>query len=264
MKLSLAIRAVFSLLAFFAAAPCSAVVTTLNLDFGNAAAYVGASGVLSSPGGTQWNKVPITSFPPGSGIGTQFHFPELLNEFGQPFSFAPNPFYETLPNASSGLQNAYEMTSTGLGPLKDGVHATGGDFYGIGVRELSTFTPIDVVVYFLRDDSIVGPQINSVGIMNSGGLNSVSTSDSPTGFFPGVEGQDYLRFTNITATPTTIGIPQLHGVNIAIPFSGVANIAAIQIRGDFVSTPEPGSLTMTLLAFTGLFGMSRKVGIVAC
>ncbi len=60
-------------------------IRTLNFDFGNAGAYVGDDGVLSAPGGTHWNEVTVTSFPPASGISIQFGVPPLRDEFGQPF-----------------------------------------------------------------------------------------------------------------------------------------------------------------------------------
>jgi hypothetical protein len=239
-----------------------AAVQTMNLDFGNAGAYVGAAGVLSSPGGTHWNEVTITSF---SGGNVLINVPTLLDEFGQPFNLGPNPVYPGLPGIGWNLHNAVGTTSPGQGPLNDGIRIPGqGSFFDLSIRELSPDTPIDLVVYFNIPDP-EQPEINAIVVRDPFSFPApVSTVLPPTGFFPGTEGRSYLRFTDLTAYSTTIGVPELPGVIISVPFGSVANIAAIQIRGDFVSiSPEPGSITMMLLAagsFCALRRSSRQMG----
>lgn len=237
------------------AAGARADVRTLNLDFGNAGAYVGGGGVLSSPGGAHWNEITVTSFPPSSGIGIQFHVPILLDEFGQSFNLPDLfPGY-SFPDLSHNFQQGYETTSLGLGPLNDGVHLEA-SLLGFLIRELSTTTPIDLVVYFNNPNPLQPEQstihVNPFG----GGAFPASTTGPPTGLFPGLEGRDYLRFTGLTAYPTTIGEPPLPGINIAV-VPGVANIAAIQIRGEFVRTPEPGVMAMVAVAAISVCALRR-------
>ncbi len=238
-------------------------IRTLNLDFGNAGAYVGAGGVLSSPGGTHWNAVTITSFPPGSGIGIVFNVPTLLDEFGQSFNL-PNSFGGIpLPDVSHNFNEGQETVAAAAGPLNDGVRLEP-SVVGFLIRELSPQTPIDLVIYFNNPDP-AQPEQSTVRVNPfTGGPFPPSTTGVPTGAFPGVEGSDYLRFSNLVAGDTTIGTPPLLGLNIAVPFD-VANIAAIQVRGEFVRTPEPGSLPLARLALSGVcYARRRRHDLVLC
>jgi hypothetical protein len=202
-------------------------VRTLNLDFGNAGAYVGDDGVLSASGGTHWNEIRITTAPPNSGGVNQFDIPTLLDEFGQ--SFGPGLAYSSqhhfvLPEIVSGSFNA-DATTTSI--------------------------PFDLVIYLNRPTN--STQFDTINI-NPYDIAGEQKTNAPfganlSGQFPGNEGLDYFRFSNITPVPTTLGEPELPGVMINVPFGAHANIAAIQIRGAFVfPVPEPVSAAMLPLA----------------
>jgi hypothetical protein len=244
----------------------STEIRTLNFDFGNAGAYVGDDGVLSSPGGTHWNEVRITSFPPASGIGTQFHTPTLRDEFGHRFglgviTLGDQPYI--LPALHSFSYTGHETVAAGSGPLNDGVSLEVGD--SLIIRELTSAVPIDLVIYFNHPDPS-SPLVNSISVntLGGGGFTKSTLPLGPFGgFFPGFEGFNYLRFSNLSPIPTTLGEPELPGIIIQAPQGGMANIAAIQIRGEFIfATPEPGSLTMTISAgcFAGFFRRRKAPG----
>ena len=208
-------------------------VRTLNYDFGNGATHIGGGGILSSPGGTFWNSASTGA--------------ELLDEFGQSFGLT-GPFGETYPDLfffdSFG---STPITTSAAGPLDDGVQFTGGSL--IFIRELSRFSPVDVAVYFTRPlGSLEATSTISVGSFDF----DIQTATNPTGLFPGLAGQDFLLLEVVSLEPTTLGFPMLPGVVIGVPELSVANIAAIQVRGVFTLTPEPGTLLLAGLA--GLAG----------
>ncbi|TWT86328.1 hypothetical protein Mal64_38690 [Pseudobythopirellula maris] len=227
-------------------------VRTLNLDFGNGGAYAGDDGVLSSSGGSYWNEVTVQSFAPGSGVSIQFNVPTLLDEFGQPFGDNVHPCQcINAPNLTSGFHGGVENVAAAFGPLSDGVTLEPNpNFFGFSIRELKTTSPVDLVVYFNRP----GPSSSGGGtivinpFLGSGVV--ASTALPLTGVFPGVNGGDYLRFDDVEITATTLGFQSLPGVIIGVPVNEVANIAAIQIRGEFVYMPEPAAAT--LLAACGV------------
>jgi hypothetical protein len=229
-------------------------VRTLNLDFGNAGAYVGDDGVLSASGGTHWNEIRITTAPPNSGGVNQFDIPTLLDEFGQ--SFGPGLAYSSqhhfvLPEIVSGSFNADATTTSANGPLNDGVSLRPNGSLFFSIRVLDQSIPFDLVIYLNRPTN--STQFDTINI-NPYDIAGEQKTNAPfganlSGQFPGNEGLDYFRFSNITPVPTTLGEPELPGVMINVPFGAHANIAAIQIRGAFVfPVPEPVSAAMLPLA----------------
>jgi hypothetical protein len=226
-----------------------AAVRTLNIDFGNAGAYQGDDGILSSPGGTHWNEVTITSFPPGSGISTQFHVPALRDEFGQPLP-------ARLANGS--FSDAHQVTAPASAPLNDGVHITSSNFFGIAISDLTSAAPIDLAIYFNDPDpnpNVPKPStfISVNSIFGGGFTDAVFLASN---VFPGQERRDHLRFSNLSPIATTLGDPPHPGITINVSMDSVANIAALQIRGEFV--PEPSALLIGLVACSCASLLRRK------
>jgi hypothetical protein len=222
-----------------------AALHTVNIDFGNGGAYVGSGGVLSSLGGNYWNEVVIGSTGPG-----QFYFPYdpsyagLRDEFGA--LIRPYAGVDVIYTSGAGSPT----TSIGTGPLNDGMQLVG-PFMGLRIAELSPLVPVELVVYF---NNPIGelPTTNAIEVnthFNPGLGQAASTLLAPTGVFAGFEGRDYLRFTGIQAMQTTLGYPPIPGVIIGVPGGSVANIAAIQIRGDFI--PEPSAIVVALVLAGG-------------
>ena len=245
------LAAMLTLAAVFLAGPAmhAAVVRTLNIDFGNAGGYAGDDGILSSPGGTHWNEVTITSFPPGSGISTQFHVPALRDEFGQ-------PLLAMMVNV--GSSDDHEVTAPAPAPLNDGVQLTSSNFEFFAIRDLSSAAPIDLTIYFNNPDPnvLTPPTFISVNSIFGGG-GFMDGALAPANVFPGTERRDYLRFSNLSPIATTLGDPPHPGVTFNVSAGSVANIAAIQVRGVFV--PEPCSWAM-LLAASACMGLLRRGG----
>lgn len=249
----LSIRAVSAIAAFIAfagaAAPSSqGAVRTLNLDFANSGhLYAGDDGVLSSPGGTFWNPVGIIDEP---NIGLRFVFTELLDEFGVAFNDILSPPYGQYPEVYSWGNAGDLTTSTAPGPLRDGFHLEPTEALGVLIRPLSTTAPIDLVVYFHSPDG-ASLTTNAIAVNEtySSGQTAITTLPPQNFVFPGAENIDYVKFENLTASPTTLGTPQLPGLNITVPAGRAANIAAIQIRGEFI-VPEPASIVMMFVALT--------------
>ncbi len=246
-------------LAWLAAPSCFAEVRTINLDFGNGGAYVGDDGVFSSPGGDFWNEVTVTPTIAERGVLGQANAGALLDEFGQPFNLGSG--FLALPEVFSFAVAIDPITGSGAGPLSDGLTLLEG---ALILRELSVGTPVDVVVYFadpLNDD-------RPSRVTAAGGFGfdpdpgGVVESTGGTGLFPGqgplpngggptFTAIDHVVFTGLMPEGTTLGYPMLPGVAVATPIGGaigIAHIAAIQIRGEFVFTPEPTAGTLLLIA----------------
>lgn len=253
------VRGFFLLGAFSVGMTCAgglAEVRTINLDFGNGGAYVGDDGVLSSPGGTFWNEVTVTPSIPERGVVGQASAGALLDEFGQPFDLGSG--FLSLPEVFSFAFEITPIIGQGEGPLSDGLTLVEG---ALIIRELSASSSVDVVVYFadpLGDDR--ASRVVASGGFGFGPVGGAVMSTEGTGLFPG-QGPDagspasteidHAVFTGLVPEPTTIGFPLLPGVAVATPIGGaigVAHIAAIQIRGEFVFTPEPTAGTLLLIA----------------
>jgi hypothetical protein len=220
---------------FFFAAHESLVAAprTMNIDLGNSGPFAG-QGALSSPGGTHWNEATIQSFPPNSGISMQLTVPPLRDEFGQLVPHAE--FFSTF---HLGQQN----TAPAATPLNDGVHLEPG--LGLFLRSFVVGAPVDLVVYF---NNPVSPQGDASTIDVGGfiGTQVTGTALNPTGAFPGIQGRDYLRFNGLMPGPTTLDDQDTRpGFIIRVPDDSTADIAAIQIRGEFV--PEPAAWTLTIV-----------------
>jgi hypothetical protein len=228
--------AMIAIVATLAAAAHAAPVRTLNIDFGNAGAYSGDDGILSSPGGTFWNEVTI-------GAGT-FNIPGLRDEFGAslPVDLLAQDFSATAISVPSAM-----------GPLNDGVLVSNhGGYPTFAIRVLSSATPIEVVIYFNAPASnmvLVNPLLGQTGT----GILGFAIGSGP---FPGVRLGTYARFQNLSPVGTTLGFDLLPGILIDVPRQGLvggtfiennaAGIAAIQIRGEFV--PEPIGAPLLLAA----------------
>ncbi|MEQ8211982.1 MAG: hypothetical protein RH917_19445 [Lacipirellulaceae bacterium] len=213
-------------------------IRTLNLDFGGAGAYVGSGGVLSSPTGTHWNVIDSNSINSNS--------LELLDEFGQSFNITPaQGVFTPLPNVTAfGSAGISETTQPGIGPLNDSLRFEDGMM--LAIRELDMSVPFDVAVYLTEASTL---ELNFSSVFQS--------NTSPVGFFPGVEGRDYLLFEDLIAFPMTIGIPLLPGV--IIQSDQTVEIAAIQVRGVFVSTPEPAALLTGCFAAVSCLAARRRI-----
>jgi hypothetical protein len=236
MKTSINLPAALAAVAtfFFGACESLAAPRTMNIDLGNAGPFAG-EGVLSSPGGTHWNELTIQSFPPNSGISMQVMVPPLRDEFGQLIPHAE--FFST-------FHLGQENTAPAAPPLNDGVHLESG--VGFWLRSFVPGTLIDLVVYF---NNPVSPQgdASTINVGSFVGFGITETASNPTGAFPGIQGRDYLRFNGLPPQPTTLDDQDTRpGVILRVPVDSSADIAAIQIRGEFV--PEPASWALTITA----------------
>lgn len=263
MRASVVWKLAILLVVFSSGSISRAEIRTINLDFGNGGVYAGDDGVLSSPGGTFWNEVTVSGSSSGQpGFVEAFH---LRDEFGQAFDLPVG-----LPGVNAFMTDVDPTIGSGSGPLADGVTLSNA-FGGLVIRELSSESPIEVVVYF-ADPSPGDARRSVVGVQEYIGSESFQTelvtSTGGSGAFPGTgpipslppgvfTAIDYVRFDQLTPSPTTIGIPLLPGLFIGPPEGEVAHIAAIQIRGEFVFTPEPTSAVLVLIA-CGL-ATSRRV-----
>lgn len=230
-------------------------IRTLNLDFGNGEQYVGDDGILSSPGGTFWNKISVN--------GNAFDFDNftLRDEFGNRFPFRDGD--DNYPEVTGvGVAAWVAPDSSYQGPMSDGIviEKPSNEPSELLIRQFSKDTPIEVVVYF-SDSSTVDV---------AGGFRRIPrdpTNDFGSLNFPGVPGQGYAYFQGIDAETTTLGFPELPGIHIVVPegstsgplFRGFdsATITAMQVRGVFNQIPEPSSLAITGLAGLSLLGCRR-------
>ena len=127
----------------------------------------------------------------------------------------------------------------GQGPLSDGIRF---DFSEEILRLSFLADPFDLVIYFTADTSV-----------SSSG--STDAAQNPTGIFPGLNGQDFLRFDDLKVENVTLAHPGISGIVVqagggSFVAGGIntADIAAIQIRGQFFNpVPEPSAMTLCIL-----------------
>jgi hypothetical protein len=146
-------------------------------------------------------------------------------------------------------------------PFGDAVHLEQTtSVFGLTIRTFSPTTPIDLVVYFSKPELFAStPSTIAVNSFFCCGGGSGTATPSMFGFqiFPGVAGKDYLRFSNLTPSPTTLDFFDTRpGVIITVPMGSTADIAAIQIRGEFV--PEPQALTLMLVGTSCALAWRRR------
>ncbi|MCE9610466.1 MAG: hypothetical protein K8R23_09760 [Chthoniobacter sp.] len=166
--------------------------TVYNFDFLDVGETPHAldNGVFSSTGGSIWNSVT----PLGGATN-------VLDQFGAvtPLSIS----FDGSPIALTGLGTANALQSSGLRDSDTLIHNL-------------SLQPYDIALYLTG-----GSYIN---IQHNGGLSNVRSTTTNTGLLPGVEGQDYVLFSNVI--PYEI-VPGDYGFSLGAPDGA---ITGAQIR----------------------------------
>lgn len=206
----------FSILTSILLFSSSAGAVVVNVDFDPEAAlsselHSGDDGVLSSTGGTVWNH------------GTS-STADLTDEFG-----GATPFDLDLGSLTFGRED-----SLAFNDLQDWGIAS-----AFSISDLVEDASYDVAVYGGQNVGFSPPD-NSTSFVFCGGL--------PTYSLPGIEGQDYCVFEDVTATGGAISIEGIDGL-----------VTGIQISGPLPSTEVSGPATIPVLALGLLLtGLLRR------
>jgi hypothetical protein len=249
---SLVLQRVAGLAICLAAATAIGEVKTLNLDFSDEGMLAGTVTSLNAPGGNVWNQYDFASYPPVA----------LVDQFGAPFDLIGDPtgtgfYWIPFPNVSEPFSNR------------------------IAVRELADTSPVDMSIIFEDVGGAIYSQFTSLGrnslpfTVNSYGVDSLGVGfidylgpDAGVGGslqFTTIFGASGLRrigtltLLGLSPVPTTIGDPALPGVILDLNASASIEFLGMQVRGQFVSAPEPSSALIASLGIAALLPSSRRV-----
>lgn len=261
---------VFAITALLAISPnCPALppVQTLNFDFGSGPAHVGDDGVLSSPGGTFWNRVTASDLNnPPSGLLSEL---DTFDEFGAVTAGgigSRGPNLNSSPRIIGWINNLASamggIISDGIRPQSPRQSRRGGGtalFSHVRVYEF-----VEMVIYF---DFELPPTIPFADIASGGFADSFApdlfgfdnliaqpladfTVQSHT-FGSTNDPTSTLSYIHITETPPLRdALGAGNTLTIALPDESPntsLGIAAIQIRGVF-GLPEPTSVGIACVA----------------
>jgi hypothetical protein len=250
-------------------APVHAGEVVLNYEFTDGMSSVADGYLLSSPGGTYWNRVGSSSFSGPSVYDSTTVRDQFGNSiyrdsdpmFGLGVQRIPVPGDYFNPSGSGDVQVTGSPTTAPLGSLRFAPLMGDGSGGLHLVQLIGTFLDAryDIAVYFKGVDSSGTFALPGSIKLTRFGMPEVAASPVVTPSLP--NGYFAALFTDVQPERMHIGFPQVDPVGFGISFyptftgNVAVQIAGIQIRGVI---PEPSAWSTGCLALLGLVARTRR------